>query len=63
MKKSILNLGKTLNKTEQKNINGGSDNPINSCKCDSRTGKYYDPHCGSTCHEEKDEEDNTESEY
>lgn len=31
MKKSILNLGKTLNKAEQKSINGGYRN----CKVDS----------------------------
>ena len=36
MKKSILNLGKTLNKTEQKNINGGS-----LAGCMSNCSKIY----------------------
>ncbi|CAM1350251.1 hypothetical protein [Tenacibaculum crassostreae] len=37
MKKSILNLGNTLNKAEQKLINGGLN------QCDTYTGpNYYD---------------------
>ncbi len=41
MKKSILNLGKTLNKKEQKNINGGI---LYSCS----TG-YSGPRCPVKC--------------
>lgn len=34
MKKSILNLGKALNKTEQKNINGNGPIPsLRVCEC------------------------------
>ena len=37
MKNSILNLGKTLNKTQQKTINGGAH------PCDTYSGpNYYD---------------------
>ncbi len=38
MKKSILNLGKTLNKTEQQSINGGRLNPFDQCRyrCNGR---------------------------
>ncbi|WP_442267175.1 hypothetical protein ACSIGC_05645 [Tenacibaculum sp. ZS6-P6] len=39
MKKSILNLGKALNKVEQKTINGGFG-PIRYCK---NIGGYCDP--------------------
>ncbi|WP_299133450.1 hypothetical protein [uncultured Tenacibaculum sp.] len=42
MKKSILNLGKTINKAEQKEINGGSGH--NGWQCCSRSSKL----CG-TC--------------
>ncbi|TCI94210.1 hypothetical protein [Tenacibaculum sp. M341] len=36
MKKSILNLGKQLNKTEQKQINGGFGNLLISSSCYSQ---------------------------
>ena len=35
MKKSILNIGKALNKVEQKEINGGR---ARGCNCDSECG-------------------------
>jgi hypothetical protein len=31
MKKQILNIGKALNKTEQKSINGGGPGPVSPC--------------------------------
>ncbi|WP_408032743.1 hypothetical protein [Tenacibaculum xiamenense] len=40
MKRSILNMGKALNKTEQKNILGGGE-----------TIKKLDPHCDRVVHE------------
>ncbi|CAM1350219.1 hypothetical protein [Tenacibaculum crassostreae] len=64
MKKSILNLGKALNKAEQKQINGGDDpilgdpgsggsgssstNEYGVCII-SGTFKYYKIHCNSLC--------------
>ena len=53
MKKSILNLGNALNKAEQKTINGGSINPVNSCICNRLTGNWNNPSCGTTCREEE----------
>ena len=41
MKKSILNLGKALNKAEQKNINGGMFNPFCSCSRNYQLGDEY----------------------
>jgi hypothetical protein len=37
MKKSILNLGKNLNKTEQQQINGGLEFPRKPDYCDEQT--------------------------
>ena len=49
MKKSILNLGKTLNKTEQKLINGGVVNcPDMSCYYGTPIRGDSAPYCG-TC--------------
>ncbi len=58
MKKSILNLGKALNKKDQKKINGGSSNTINICKCDYRTGRWTTPGCGTQdCYIVQDDDD------
>ncbi len=35
MKKSITNLGKNLNKSEQKQINGGDNPTLPVCQCNS----------------------------
>ena len=56
MKKSILNLGKVLNKKEQKNVNGkGSfNNDIESCysfdKCIDTCGETPDTPGFETCY-------------
>ncbi|MGG6231603.1 hypothetical protein [Tenacibaculum sp. SDUM215027] len=45
MKKTVLNLGKTLNKAEQKSINGGY-----LCHCNGTTYYVADPKwCGWKC--------------
>ena len=44
MKKSILNLGKTLNKVEQRTVNGGFNNQ-NSCE--RMGGTWYQ--CNRMC--------------
>jgi len=44
MKKSILNIGKTLNKAEQKNIFGG--NLGFAPPCDNSSGNSCDPNAG-----------------
>ncbi len=49
MKKSILNLGKTLNKVDQKKINGGrhDDGAYPNCgtnHCDEQQGFVCGPH-------------------
>ncbi|WP_299107118.1 hypothetical protein [uncultured Tenacibaculum sp.] len=52
MKKSILTLGKSLNKTEQKNINGGffTNNCFDitdSSSCNRKRGcQWYGCYCG-----------------
>ncbi|WP_095069141.1 hypothetical protein [Tenacibaculum jejuense] len=46
MKKSIVNVGKVLNKTEQKNITGGLT-VLPACNCNYSTGKWSHPICGS----------------
>ncbi|WP_299674859.1 hypothetical protein [uncultured Tenacibaculum sp.] len=67
MKKSILNFGKLLDKTQQQQIKGGNHsffdltggtstgaNPVNNCICNYATGTWNDPHCGSgSCYEIK----------
>ena len=40
MKKSILNIGKALNKAEQKSINGGANCPIYAPSCCTSCGGY-----------------------
>ena len=40
MKKSILNLGKVLTKTEQKEVSGGN----NALKCESSGGTWVSQH-------------------
>jgi len=40
MKKPILNLGKALNKAEQKEINGGTDKGTCMIQCRARYGLY-----------------------
>jgi uncharacterized protein VirK/YbjX len=45
MKKSILNLGKALNKAEQKSINGGY--PALPCECESRYKECFNGRCVS----------------
>ena len=46
MKKSILNLGKALNRAEQKSVNGGG---IGSCRSGNDMGNGCLCHKGSTC--------------
>ena len=41
MKKSILNLGKALNKAEQKSINGGWDPCRTTAECQEMSGDPY----------------------
>ncbi|WP_408028096.1 hypothetical protein [Tenacibaculum litoreum] len=49
MKKSILNLGKTLNKVQQREINGGGNLPYtNSRDCESNNGIWYE--CVQQCY-------------
>ncbi len=54
MKKQFLNLGKALNKAEQKVINGGIKEPQVSCKCTGLTPTIMAPtsdcgECNSWC--------------
>ncbi|WP_299678631.1 hypothetical protein [uncultured Tenacibaculum sp.] len=46
MKKSILNLGKVLNKKEQRNITG-SNTEQPACNCNYSTGRWNNPICGT----------------
>ena len=48
MKKSILNLGKALNKIEQKSINGGDGilPTTGDPRCENVTETQYIEHCG-----------------
>ncbi len=48
MKKSILNLGKTLSKHEQKEINGKARYYYPACKCDAHGNKINEP-CEGGC--------------
>ncbi|WP_408024905.1 hypothetical protein [Tenacibaculum sediminilitoris] len=59
MKKQILNLGKALNKAEQKKVNGGRDPkkaccggtggiPVNLALCES--GTYGTDYCNGVCY-------------
>ncbi|MFY0630213.1 MAG: hypothetical protein JXR05_07515 [Flavobacteriaceae bacterium] len=45
MKKSILNIGKALDKAEQKEVNGGKAIWCGYCNCGPLTGLVYG--CGS----------------
>ena len=54
MKKQILNLGKALNKVEQKKINGSGGScwsATNADECQNNGGVWYDcaPHLGCHC--------------
>jgi len=46
MKKSLLILGTAISKSAQKEIKGGNTLAYR-CECDSRTGKWSHPSCGS----------------
>ena len=48
MKKSILNLGKALNKAEQKNINGGIQGGGHCCSWRGEECVYWEE-WGTTC--------------
>jgi hypothetical protein len=43
MKKQILNLGKVLNKAEQKEVNGGY--PALPCECEDRYKECFNGRC------------------
>ncbi|WP_299622483.1 hypothetical protein [uncultured Tenacibaculum sp.] len=47
MKKSIIDLGKVLNKQEQINIKGSSDIQLPACTCNYSTGRWSHPICGN----------------
>ena len=54
MKKSILNIGKALNKAEQKKVNGGIDlirikTCAEACPTATTTIKCGPPHCPGVC--------------
>ncbi len=54
MKKQILNLGKALNKAEQRTVNGGGGScwmATNEEECSNAGGQWYScaPHLGCHC--------------